>query len=32
MDKSQSDRLAHCVDRIRGFGMRRLTEQEIGKL
>lgn len=25
------NKLAHCADSIRGFGQRKLTEQEIGK-
>lgn len=31
MDKKMADQLSHCVDSIRGFGARKLTEQEISK-
>lgn len=32
LDKETRDRLANCTQKIRGFGGRRLTEQELGNL
>lgn len=32
LSAAMKDKLAHCADSIRGFGQRKLTEQEIGRI